>query len=60
MNSKQFYDTVVRMREAQKQYFKTRRPCDLQRSKEIEKLIDQEIERVQRIVWEQQNPPLFP
>lgn len=60
MNSKQFYDTVVRMREAQKQYAKSRRPCDLQRSKEIEKVIDTEIERVQRIVWEQQNPPLFP
>ena len=40
MDSKTFYDTVVRMREAQKQYFKTRRPCDLQRSKEIEKVID--------------------
>lgn len=60
MDSKTFYDTVVRMREAQKQYFKTRRPCDLQRSKEIEKVIDNEIARVERIVWEKKNPPLFP
>lgn len=59
MDAKQFYDTVVRMREAQKQYFKTRRPCDMQRSKEIEKLVDAEIERVQRILWEQCNPSLF-
>ncbi|MBD5218061.1 MAG: hypothetical protein HDS73_06180 [Bacteroidales bacterium] len=60
MNSKEFYETVKRMRAAQKEYFKTRRPCDLQRSKEIEKVIDAEIERVERIVWEQKNPPLFP
>lgn len=60
MDKKQFYDTVVKMREAQKQYFKTRRPCDLQRSKEIEKVIDDEIARVQRIMWERNNPPLFP
>lgn len=60
MNSKQFYDTVVRMREAQKQYFKTRRARDLQRSRQIEKVIDTEIERVQRIEWERKNPTLFP
>lgn len=60
MNSREFYDTVVRMREAQKLYFKTRRPSDLQRSKQIEKVIDTEIERVQRIEWERRNPPLFP
>ncbi|WP_301745932.1 hypothetical protein [uncultured Duncaniella sp.] len=59
MDSKVFYDTVKRMREAQKQYFKTRRPCDLQRSKEIEKIIDNEIARVERILWEQKNPPLL-
>ena len=59
MDSKVFYDTVKRMREAHKQYFKTRRPCDLQRSKEIEKVIDNEIARVERILWEQKNPPLL-
>lgn len=60
MDSKEFYETVKRMRAAQKEYFKTRRPCDLQRSKEIEKVIDTEIERVERIIWERKNPPLFP
>ncbi len=60
MDSKTFFDTVVRMREAQKAYSKSRRPCDLQRSKQIEKQIDTEIERVQRVLWEQRNPPLFP
>lgn len=60
MDSKEFYESVKRMRAAQKEYFKTRRPCDLQRSKEIEKVIDTEIERVERIIWERNNPPLFP
>lgn len=60
MDSKEFYETVKRMRAAQKEYFKTRRPCDLQRSKDIEKVIDTEIERVERIIWERKNPPLFP
>lgn len=60
MDSKAFYDTVVKMREAQKEYFKTRRPSDLQRSKQYEKVIDDEIARVQRIIWERNNPPLFP
>lgn len=60
MNSKEFYDTVVRMREAQKQYVASRRPCDQKRSKELEKVIDDEIARVQRIEWERKNPPLFP
>ena len=45
MNSKAFYDAVVRMRTAQKEYFKSRRPCDLQRSKQLEKVVDDEIAR---------------
>lgn len=60
MDSKAFYEAVKRMREAQKEYFKTRRPTDLKRSKELEKVIDTEIARVERILWEQKNPPLFP
>lgn len=60
MNARQFFDKVVRMRELQKEYFKTRRPADLQRSKAVEKEIDDEIARVQRIEWERLNPPIFP
>lgn len=60
MNSKAFYDAVVRMRTAQKEYFKSRRHCDLQRSKQLEKVVDDEIARVERILLERQNPSLFP
>ena len=60
MNSKAFYDAVVRMRTAQKEYFKSRRLCDLQRSKQLEKVVDDEIARVERILLERQNPSLFP
>ena len=60
MDSKAFYDAVVQMRKAQKEYFKTRRECDLKRSKQCEKVIDDEIARVERIMYERQNPSLFP
>lgn len=59
MNALEFYKTVVRMRQAQKDYFRTRRPCDLQRSKDIEKVIDNEIARVEKIEMERRMPPLF-
>ena len=42
MDAKEFFKTVKRMREAQKTYFRTRRPVDLQRSKEIERTVDAE------------------
>ena len=42
MNAKEFYDTVVEMRKAQKEYFRTRTPSALQHSKQLERLIDKE------------------
>jgi hypothetical protein len=39
MNARQFYDTVVKMREAQKEYFKYRLSSDL-KYKEIERKIN--------------------
>jgi hypothetical protein len=54
MNAKEFYDTVVAMRKAQKNYFKTRGTTyvanqHLQESKRLEGIIDQEIRRVEKL-----------
>lgn len=40
MNNKQFYDTVKRMREAQKEYFRTRDKRILIRSINLESAVD--------------------
>ena len=48
MNARQFYDTVVKMREAQKEYFKYRLSSGLNKSKRLEKEIDDEIKRVNK------------
>lgn len=45
MNPRQFFNKVAEMRKAQKQYFKTRNYNDLQRSKQLEAEIDNEIKR---------------
>ena len=56
MNSRYFFDMVCRMRKAQKNYFKTR-DCDaLNVSKEIEKQIDEEINRVNGILAKKGMP----
>ena len=43
MNDKEFRDLVARMRQAQKDYFRTRDREALSRSKELEKLVDIEL-----------------
>lgn len=48
MNAKEFHDAVVKMREAQKEYFKYRLSSDLNKSKRLEKEIDDEIKRVNK------------
>lgn len=50
MNARQFYDTVVKMREAQKEYFKYRMASDLKSAKITEKVIDDEIKRVNKLI----------
>jgi hypothetical protein len=50
MNAKLFYETVKRMRKAQKNYFRTRLDCYLKESKELERQLDNEIERVENIL----------
>ena len=49
MNAKEFFLTVAQMREAQKKYFKNRFSADLEKAKELEKIIDAEIERVKKL-----------
>lgn len=50
MDARQFYNIVVKMRKAQRDYFRTR---SLNESKQFEKLVDAEIERVTKIEQEQ-------
>ena len=57
MNPKQFFDTVCMMRNAQKDYFKTRAAGSLEEAKRLEKLIDNEISRVKEI--KRNEPSLF-
>lgn len=49
MNPVQFFDKVAEMREAQKEYFRTRSKDALIKSKQTEREIDNEIERVKAI-----------
>lgn len=50
MDAKEFFEKVEKMREAQKNYFKTRSSMDLQLSKKLEREIDNEIARVNQII----------
>ena len=56
MNSRAFFDLVCRMRKAQKSYFKTRDRDALNLSKEIEKQVDEEINRVNRVLAKKEMP----
>nr|DAY69969.1 MAG TPA: hypothetical protein [Caudoviricetes sp.] len=67
MNAKQFFDKVVELRATQREYFRTRFPEVLRKSKAIEAEIDREIKRVQQIEKdraraeaERQQGSLFP
>lgn len=59
MDSKQFFLLVERMREKQKEYFRTRSSGSLKESKSLEKAIDDEINRVNNILAEKKQPNLF-
>ena len=58
MTPKEFFDKVSRMRKAQKEYFRTRSGRALTESKRLEREIDAEIERVNRILSERRNPKI--
>lgn len=54
MTPKEFFNKVVEMRRCQKEYFKNKRQIDLRISKQIEREVDEEIERVQKILHNKQ------
>lgn len=47
------------MRAKQKEYFRTRTSIALAESKRLEKVVDDEIKRVENIIYKQQNPGLW-
>lgn len=59
MNAREFFETVRRMREKQKLYFRTRSTQALQESKELERMVDSEIKRVDAAIQAKANPELF-
>lgn len=52
MNAKEFFGLVKEMRFQQKEYFKTRSSDVLRKSKALEKRVDDEIERVEKVMNE--------
>lgn len=59
MDAKQFFNRVSYMRRLQKEYFLTRSSAVLRQCKQVEKEVDNEIERVNKLVNEKQQPKLF-
>ena len=59
MNSRDFFNLVTKMRDKQKEYFRTRSASVLQESKRLEKQVDEEIQRVNEIIKDKQEPKLF-
>lgn len=55
MNARAFFDLVADMRKTQKEYFATRDTTVLQASKRLEKQVDDEIERVYKILNDKQQ-----
>lgn len=53
MTAREFYNLVVKMRKAQRDYFVTRSIRPLNESKRLEAQVDAEIERVTKIEQEQ-------
>lgn len=58
MTARDFFDLVARMRDKQKEYFRTRSGSVLKESKQLEKQVDEEIRRVNGIIRERQGPKL--
>lgn len=53
MTAKEFYNLVVKMRKAQRDYFRTRSQRSLNESKQLEAQVDAEIKRVEQIQQQQ-------
>lgn len=55
MNAKDFFDLVSQMRNAQKNYFRTKAVDYLAESKRLEKAVDSEISRVNNLLAKKQT-----
>lgn len=55
MNAKEFFEKVAAMRYHQKRYFQTKSKDALEMSKKIERQIDDEIDRVNRVLTGQKS-----
>ena len=58
MTSQEFCHKVERLRSKQKEYFRTRSSAALTDSKRLEREIDEEIERVNKILQSRRSPRL--
>ena len=58
MTARDFFNLVREMREAQKGYFSTRSKDLLEKSKQLEREVDREIARVDKLLGEKTNPGL--
>lgn len=58
MNPREFFDKVSLMRKAQKEYFRTRSSRARTDSRRLEKEIDAEIERANKVITERLNPKI--
>ncbi len=56
MNAKQFFEEVTKLRRLQKECSKSRTSMSVNASKAQERLIDREIERVNNLIGENQQP----
>ena len=56
MDKREFFEKVSEMRDAQKEYFSTHSSASLNKSKKLEKEIDDEILRVRRILSGRKEP----
>ena len=56
MSVKEFFVLVSEMRAMQREYFKTRTNKTLEQSKVLERMVDDEIKRVNNILFERANP----
>lgn len=59
MDAKTFFLLVSKMRDKQKEYFKTRSNSTLTACKKLEKEVDEEIMRVNNILDQKKEPTLF-
>ena len=58
MNAREFFDAVVEMRKAQSKYFRKRTTNNLINAKKTEKVVDDEIKRVDEELRRHNEPPI--